>query len=666
MKSELFRGLQILCWLFFFSVGWCLAQPNRVSKFGEVSADEFVLLASGADSAAAALRIFDVGHCDFNYSQSRGFTYVFRRHVRYKILNKNAYDLANMDIMLYRSSGSSAKEHVLSMNAATYNLENGKIVESKLAKDAKFTEMLDRNYTIKKYALPNVREGSIIEFRYTIESDFIFTLRGWAFQSDIPTLWSEYNVRIPEYFNYKVNVNGYLPVQQPVRKVENVTYVPGVASTAQYVKYTAQDMPALKDEPFVTSLDDYRAKVDFELQGTRFPNQPYENYTGNWAKILNSLMEDKNFGQYIDKKSHSKAILADVQLGDADGLAKIRRIHEYIRNHVKWNDEYSLYTDHLTPKALFEKRSGNSADINLALVGLLKAAGVAVYPVLVSTRENGLHPGYPVITKFNNVVALAVVDSTSLLLDACDQLMPIDMLSFQNLSHQGFLFDTDKVAGQWISLETTVGGESAYHYNLTLDADNTLSGNVIEIHKGYNGLSRRNRYRAKTSEAEYIKDYKEDRAGLDVLGYEIANIDSVDMALTEKLTISIADYVEGAGDLVYFSPLLYERTKENPFKHDERKFPVDFGFSMKETYRITLNFPENYAVEKLPQSIRYKLPDDNGSFGISYLSEGKVLMVASVIELKKNFFSADEYFDLKELFKIITERQAEQIVFKKI
>lgn len=666
MRSKLFRGFPVLFCLFFFSVSWCIAQSERGSKFGEVSPDEFALVASGADSAATALKIFDIGHCDFSYSNNRGFTYVFKRHVRYKILNKNAYDLANMDIALFKLSSGSAKEQVLSMSAATYNLENGKIVESKLAKDAKFTETLDRNYTIKKYALPNVREGSIIEFRYAIESDFIFTLRGWSFQGDIPTLWSEYNVRIPEYFNYKVNINGYQPIEQPIRKVENVTYVPGLASTAQYVKYTGRNMPALKDEPFVTSLDDYRAKVEFELQGTRFPNQPYENFTGNWSKILQSLMEDKNFGQYIDKKSHAKTMLSEVKLGDADGLTKIKRIHAYLRNRVKWNDEYSLYTDHLTPKALFDKRSGNSADINLALIGLLKAAGITVYPVLVSTRRNGLHPGYPVISKFNNVVALAVVDSTSLLLDACDQLMPVDMLSFQNLSHQGFLFDTDRVEGQWISLESGNGGESAYHYNLTLDTENALSGNVIEIHKGYNGLSRRNRYRAKTNEAEYIKDYKEDRAGLDVLTYEIANIDSVDMVLTEKLTIAIADYVEGAGDLVYFSPLLYERTKENPFKHDERKFPVDFGFPTKETYRITLNFPENYAVEKLPQSILYKLPDDNGSFRISYLSEGKVLMVASVIELKKSFFSTEEYFDLRELFKIITERQAEQIVFKKI
>lgn len=665
--SELFRKLHMIAVCSLIPV-LCAAQsaeiPDREFEFGKVPKEEFALTASGADTAAAALRIFDVGRCDFKISDTRGFTYVFRRHVRYKILTKSGYDLANLDIPLYRSSNT-AKENIVSMSAATYNLEAGEIIESKLDKDAKFTEALDKNYTIKKYALPNVKEGSIIEFRYTIESDFIFNLRGWAFQSDIPTLWSEYNVRIPEYFRYKVNMTGYWPVERAVSKAETANYIPGLASKAQYTKWVAQNVPALKDEPFVTTLNDYRSKIDFELQGTNFPNESFKDYTGTWPKIIAGLMEDKNFGQYLNKKAHAKALLENVPLDGADSIARIGQIYRYVRDNVKWDDEYSLYTEHPSPKTLFEKRVGNSSDINLALICLLKAAGFAVYPVLVSTRENGMHPGYPVISKFNNVVVLTVVDSTTLLLDACEPLMPVNMLSFQNLSHQGFLFDMDKLEGQWISTETETPGESSYFYNFTLGEDHTLTGTIQESHKGYNGLMRRTQYRSKGTESEYLKDYKEKRAGLEVNQYEAVNMDSVEDALVEKLDVVILDNVETAGNLVYFSPLLYERTKENPFKHDTRNFPVDFGFPTKEYFKIMLKFPDSYVVDKLPKSILYKLPEDRASFKISYLSEGKALLVTSVIDLKKGVYTAEEYFELKELFKIIVERQAEQIVFKK-
>ncbi|WP_316849384.1 DUF3858 domain-containing protein [Pedobacter agri] len=146
--------------------------------------------------------------------------------------------------------------------------------------------------------------------------------------------------------------------------------------------------------------------------------------------------------------------------------------------------------------------------------------------------------------------------------------------------------------------------------------------------------------------------------------YKIQNLDNLDELLTE-MDVVIEDNVEETGNLVYFTPLLFERTKENLFKHDERKFPVDFAFPFKETYRITLNFPEDYEIDKLPKGGAYKLQDNNGDFSISYVTQGNALMVKSVININKSLYTPEEYFDLKALFKAIVEKQAEQIVLKK-
>lgn len=213
-------------------------QPiKREFKFGKIAPTEFEVKATGQDSSASAIKLFDVGDCYFEVGPgSGGFIYVFERHIRYKILNKNGYDLANFKVELFKNSNS-AKEDLNFMDAATYNMVDGKMVTSKLNKDAKFTEEFNKNYVIKKFALPNVKEGSIIEFKYKIKSDFIFTLRGWKFQSNIPTLWSEYNVKIPEYLTYKNNLSGYYHVDHPLHQNVNATYVPGLSSTAVYDKY---------------------------------------------------------------------------------------------------------------------------------------------------------------------------------------------------------------------------------------------------------------------------------------------------------------------------------------------------------------------------------------------------------------------------------------------
>ncbi|MCZ4222335.1 DUF3857 domain-containing protein [Pedobacter rhodius] len=634
-------------------------------KFGKVLPTEFNAKATGKDSSAAAIKLFDVGNCYFDISPtSGGFIYVFERHIRYKILNKNGYDLANFKIELYKSSNSS-KEDLNYMDAATYNMVDGKMVTSKLNKDAKFTEEFNKNYVFKKFALPNVKEGSIIEFKYKIKSDFIFTLRGWRFQTDIPTLYSEYNVSIPEYLSYKTDLSGYYAITHTLHQSESATYVNGVASNAMHDQYTAENVPALKDEAFITTLDDYIPKITFELQATRFPNQMHQDYTGTWPKIITSLSTDENFGAFINKSGYAKAVLPEILKGEKDTLACIKLIYNYVKNNIKWNDDYSKYATVTNPKAVFDKKTGSSADINLSLLSLLKEAKIPAYPVLISTRDNGAHPGYPIISKFDNVIAISMVGNKTYFMDATDKDLPLGMVDYENLSHQGFYVDLKNIAGNWISTEPEYAREKIFNYNLTLDKENKLTGQISQYAKGYAALGLRNSYRKTNNETEFLKNFKKDKTGLELSNYKIEHLDELDEILTESMSVVIEDNVEEAGNLVYFNPLLYEKTKENIFKYEERKFPVDFAHPIKESYRITLKFPEDYEIDKLPKSAAYKLPDDNGTFTITYLTEGKMLMVKSTININKSLYSPEEYFDLKALFNTIVEKQAEQIVFKK-
>lgn len=631
-------------------------------KFGKISPEEFQIKSTGEDSSAAAIKIFDVGNCYFQFG-ANGFVYVFERHFRYKILNKSGYDYANYKIGLYKSSGG-GKEDLMSMDAATYNMVDGKMVISKMGKDAKFSEEFNKQFTYKKFALPNVKEGSIIEFKYTIKSDFIFNLRGWNFQSDVPTLYTEYNVTIPEYFSYKRNFNGVISVNQTKHEETNVNFS-GESASATYDQYSLSNVPALKDEAYITTLDDYRPSLDFELMGTQFPNQIYKDYTGTWPKIVTTLSTDENFGAFVHRNGYAKSVLPGILKGEKDSLAIVKLIFNYVKDNVKWNQDYNMYAAGTNPKAVFEKKAGTSADINLSLISLLLEAKINAKPVLISTRDNGAHPGYPVITKFNNVIAVVNIDNKDILLDATEKDMQIGMVGYENLNHQGLQVDLKKLNSKWIFTEPIFSNERIFNYNLVLDKENKLKGTVSQYSRGYAALNLRNRYRTKNNEVEFLKEFKKDKSGLEIANYKIANLDQTDELLTESMEVVIEDNVEEAGNLIYFTPLLFERTKENLFKHDKRVFPVDFAYPIKENYRITVSFPEEYEIEKLPQGGIYKLPEGKGSFTITFLGQGKTLLVKSVIDITKSQYSPNDYFDLKELFKTIVQKQAEQIVFKK-
>ncbi|MDQ8003165.1 MAG: DUF3857 domain-containing protein [Pedobacter sp.] len=634
-------------------------------KFGKIALEEFNAKPFGQDSAAAAVKLFDVGECFFQYNDRTGFEYIFERHVRYKIINKNAYDLADFQIPLYKSSTGNVREDLIRMEAATYNLEAEKIVTTKLGKESKFTEEFNKNYQIKKYTLGNVKEGAIIEYKYAIRSPFTFQLKGWSFQGNVPTLYSEYNVKIPEYLIYKPSFNGYYKINQTKRETINAHYVAGLTSNAIYTQYVLENVPAMKSEPFITTMDDYITSIDFELMATNYPGDIYRNFTGTWPKIIGGLVEDENFGLFVKKNSVAKTLLPTIIKGETDTLKIANLIYNYVKSNVKWNENYSLYSSETNPKTILDKKTGSTADINLLMLMLLKEAKIDANPVLISTRSNGMHPGNPVISKFNSVILNANIGNKDIILDATDNDHFIGMTAYESLSHQGFYVDLKNKVGVWTTIEPTHRNEKIYNYNLTLDTENKLKGSMVQYYKGYGALSLRNRYRSNASETEFVKSLKKDKQGLEIDKYKINNLNDFDNLLSEELTVTIEDNVEEAGNLVYLNPLLYERTKENHFKHETRTFPVDFGYAMRETIRSTINFPAEYEIEKLPKGSAFKLPDNKGTFSIQFLTQDKVVLVTSIIEINKSVFSPEEYFDIKELFKIIVEKQAEQIVFKK-
>jgi len=665
-----------LFFLFFFKIS-TQAQTDKTKsfKYGKIDVQEFDTKVKGQDSAAAAIKLFDIGKGHFEISLSSGhFVYVFERHVRYKVNNKNAYDLADLEIYLYTNNrGREVK--LSSIKGATYNLNNGKIETNKLAGEAKFSNKLDKNYIVKKFTLPNVKEGSILEYSYVTQSDFTYTLEDWYFQGAYPCKFSSLSITLPEYFHYKIAVGGYVDIRRADPEDFDETYIlPSqtgggsrtVTARASRSRYYAEDIPSIKDESYITTLQDYVSKIGFELASTTIPGSVYEDYSSTWPKVVTEMMKEEKFGTFIRRDNYEKGFVENIIKDAQDPEIKMNLIFNYLKYNMKWDGKYSYSSTLPSQRAVLEKKSGNSADINLCLLGMLKAAGLESYPVLVSTRKNGAHPGYPLETKFNNVIVQVKIADKTHLLDAIDKHNVADMVSFQNLNHQGLKIKPASIEAEWIPIENPDVSRSLISYSLKLDAENKFSGTVFRSSSNYEGVDIRKSYLAAANQAEFLKTLKSSRPGLEIKDYKIENLEQPELPLQETMTISIEDNVEEAGNLIYFMPLLYDRTKENPFSLEVRNFPVDFAYPFEENYRMVIDFPANYKLEKLPKNEAFALPGDDGTFSITYVAEENKIAIKSKIAIKKPVFTAEEYFTLKELYKNIVRKQAEQIVFKKL
>jgi hypothetical protein len=178
-------------------------------KFGEPDPKDFAPAAFVADSAAAAVVLCDYGRSRMD-GHNEGLQVVFERVTRIKILKKAGYDEASVEIPLYHRDEQS--ERVSNLRGFTYNLVNGKVEKTKLESTGAFLEKRTPNVNVQKFTLPNVREGSVIEFAYTLRSDYLFNFHDWAFQRTIPVRWSEYRASIPVFYKYKIIYQGTQPL----------------------------------------------------------------------------------------------------------------------------------------------------------------------------------------------------------------------------------------------------------------------------------------------------------------------------------------------------------------------------------------------------------------------------------------------------------------------
>lgn len=664
--------------LFFTLIGFCfnsfaqnkeIAEQKEVAqqtfKYGKISPEEFETRVSGADSAASAVALFDVGKAIFELGgRKASFVYVMERHIRYKIISKAGYDFANLEIPLFNVNDN--ESYLDDLEGATYNMENGKMVISKITKNSKFTEKRDKNFTIKKFALPNVKEGSIIEFKYKIKSDFLGTL-SWYFQKSIPTLYSEYDVSIPQFFKYNISQTGLIKVP-PKRELgqQNMVsyYGAGIAQIAR-TQFRIENVPALKVEKYVPTMDEYISKVEFELTSIRMPGQSFMDYIPTWPKVIAKLRAYNNFGGFLAPDDFVKTTVAKIIKPDTKPDSVPFLIFDYVKNNIKWNNQAGIYGSSTSAKQVFEKKTGNSADINLSLLALFNEAKIEAYPIILSTRENGKHPKYPVLTKFDNIIIDVKLGERHIFFDATSKYHTPDIIAFQNLNHEGYRVDFKTNNGTWVNTDEFKISKKNVSGHLTLDKENKLTGKLEILSTDYAALERRTLHLNSLNEPDYLKSYKSDKPGLAIKDYKSENLDNPNEPFLESMDVIIEDQAEEAGNLIYFSPLLFERTKENPFKIDDRQYPVDFGHPNEEVYRLTIEIPKEYTFDKLPANEKISLLEDAAAFSFVVVQEENKISIVSRISFRKSVYSVEEYHDLKELFNNIVRKQSEQIVVKK-
>lgn len=670
----------LLC-VFLVTSSQLLFSQGENGKFGKIDLKDLQSNRYEKDTSAEAIVLFDKGSSYYDYVEDKGFSVVFERHLRVKIFKKTGYNFADQEFSLYHNEHE--KEELISLKGRTYNLETGKIVESKLEDRSVFEEAVSKNWTRKKFAMPAIREGSVFEIKYTIRSPFITDIHDWMFQSSIPVAYSEYEVRIPEYFHFNLQSGGYLPFNVNERTIESGTVAFLVASrersnqynvgTPSYgtetvtfrinrIKLAVTDVPAMKAESFVTTVDNYRQKVEFEFQSYQLPLEAIHAFTSTWKDVGETLLRDDDFGGQLKKSGIVKEMVVEINRKATSPFDKMVLAYEKIKLMMTWNGRHSKYPTTSLREA-FNQKSGNSADINLLLILLMKELGLVADPVVLSTRSNGIVKLYPpVLSKFNSVISRVKLDEKTYLLDATQKFRSFDQLPFEYLNGSGLLIAEGQM--EWVKLLDDEHSGNFCDAKIAIATDGKVAGTMAFSASGYPGTSVRKEY-SDLGEEKYKHDLKEKLKSWDIEKIDFENMENPAQAVKTTYTMSTREESQ-PGDLMYLNVLLNQGQRNNPFADPERKYPVDFGCPLKDNYLFVFDIPEGYKVESIPASIRLSLENQGSIFKFMTTAEGNKITVSSSLTINQVIFTSEEYKGLREFFARIVAKHAEQIILKKI
>ncbi len=651
MKKELFL-------LVFLLSNNMFSQEKEIYTFGKVTAKERALNIYSKDSTANAIFLFENGETVFKDTPNK-ILISTKYYAKVKIFNKEGIDNATIEIPIYNNKKNSEK--VKNIKAITHNLNQ----VTSLKKENIFTERINENWSIIKFTMPNIKEQSIIEYEYTLESPFKFNFTGWEFQTEIPKVYSRFYALIPGNYVYNRRLIGFQKLVKNEAKIKKKCFsIPGFdkAADCEELTYTMKNIPAFIEEGYMTSKNNYLSKIRFELSEFIDFDGIKHKYTKSWKNVDKEFRIEKSIGRQLRKIDYIKKQLPEELFVIDNQLVKAKKTYNFIKNHFSWNKKIRLYKN-VSVKKSFEERIGNSTEINIALINALNAVGIKAEIVLLSTRKNGLPTKlHPVITDFNYAIARIEIENEEYLLDATNKLLPFGMIPFKTLNGYGRVMNFKK-GSYWIDLMPLNNNQTRISMNLKINEDGNFEGLKHKSYNGYKAVEKREEIKLITKE-KYLDNIENTDNRFIINSYKNSNLDNIDKPLTELFDVMIESELDGK--VIILNPFINLKTTKNPFELKERTYPVDFGYSRSFQFILSLTIPEYYKVITMPKNIAFKLPNEGGQYNFNIQEKNNKINMISRYKINRSYFTPEEYLYLKEFYKQIIKTQNSLITLEKI
>lgn len=614
-------------------------------RWGSIPDEHVAMNEYPDDPDAQAIILGDVGKVQVAHNA----TVRFDRHRRIKILSEGAYDLATVSIYTPENRPG---QRIRNVRAQTFVPQpDGSLQRVQMDRNAVFTESLEGGTQVTSFTLPALEPGVIIEYRYQVTNENPVFVPNWTFQNSEPTLWSEYELVHPEALSYRMlslSSVGYTVDEER----EVMSGREGLRVTKRMV---AENLPAVREEAFMTTPNDFRHRLDVQLDSYQDRNRNYIPVLQTWDQVAEYLRQRSSLSDAMSPSRAARAEAEQLLSGITDPEEQVRHLYDHVRSSYSWNGHYGI-----VPAASFSRlqssRRGTSAEVNSVLLTLLRAAGHDAVPVLASTRRNGaVIRLYPVLSHFNlSMVAVPVGDGL-VVLDATDPRRPFGLLPPEALNGEVWIVAENPF---WAAPATVPSV-----HQVTIEAELTESGLAGTVRSGHGGYGALNILRALEQQdpGEYLGEVLLDNvAAIGTASVE----DQGDAHVVIEGTFEMDRAVQQVGDLTLLAAMPLFGSSESPFVRETRLFPVDFAYPRVFSLQAEIRIPEGMEIDELPRSVTYPLGEQGGFYQRVVEHEDGVVRLSVRRGIHQTIFEPELYTAVKFFFDRVTAAEQDQIVLR--
>jgi transglutaminase-like putative cysteine protease len=563
--------------------------------------------------------------------------------MRIKVLKSSAVNRSDVKIRYYSKD---RKEDISNISAISYNLDAyGNIEETKMGKKDIFNIAIDKEYSQFSFAIPNVRTGTVFEYKYKVERKTFGYIPPWHFQQGIPVKYSAYDITIPEYFVFSVSS----VKRQEMERLDNKD---GIDTW-----YIMRNVPALKDEPYSSGRDTYLQRIEFQLAKIIAPDFNKE-YRDTWPKLNEELLKDDDFGGVLKKNIQ----IDDEILTKLSGLnsikEKVRTAYKYVQSNIQWNGRYGKYSDNGIKEA-WEKKNAGITDINFILIKLLRAAGINAKPLLASTKDHGtVNTSYPFLNQFNCVLAYVKDSTETYIMNAADKYNPFDLVPYDVLYSNALLVDEHE--GGLVKLDSHKQYTNNIFFTSSMTGDGKISGNTTISTSGY----ARN-IRVKTYKEGKLTAFLENNEGITVKIDSISVHNEEDELLPFDQKFIFSGNLHETGIYLFLPYNLFTGIGKNPFTQENRIMKIDLDFPKNYMVSGSYILTDDYIVNELPKNKKITLFDSGIVLTRETQQQGNIITFNFTLNFNTPVYSAGNYPQIKEFYKHLYDMLNDRIVITK-